>query len=318
MVLDFVRGALIGMFQVIPGGSGGTIALIVGVYTTLIDQAAHLVRSALVLVRGGGQGSRWAAAWAGFRSARWDILAPLGVGAVVAVLAGAALVEPLLADHPVPTRALFLGLALAGSAVPIAMVRDTPPGGWRGRDVAIAAVGLVAAFVLTGLPPAEVADPGPLLIIAAAALAVSALVVPGVSGSFLLLSMGLYTTTLQAVNERDLGYLGLFAVGAVIGLGTFVLLVQWLLGRHGRLTLVIITGVMLGALRALWPWQSPERDLLAPSGGVGLAIAMFLLGIGAVAALLVLEQRFRHRLMDAPTDPGHGFDEHRPVGADGA
>jgi putative membrane protein len=125
----------------------------------------------------------------------------------------------------------------------------------------------------------------------AAAVAICALVLPGVSGSFLLLSFGLYEPTLQAVNDRDLFYLGAFAIGAIIGLGSFVTLLKWLLAHRAAITLAILTGLMVGSLRALWPWESENRDLLAPTEAVGSALLMALAGVLVVVVLLVVERR---------------------------
>ncbi len=102
-------------------------------------------------------------------------------------------------------------------------------------------------------------------------MAVCALVVPGVSGSFLLLAVGLYSTTLGAVDARDLTYLVAFALGAVVGLGTFVRLLRWLLERHRRTTLLVMAGLMTGSLRALWPWQSGQ----GAATGTGSVVAPY-------------------------------------------
>jgi putative membrane protein len=124
-----------------------------------------------------------------------------------------------------------------------------------------------------------------------AAFAVCALVLPGISGSYLLLALGMYAPTLAAVNDRDFGYLGTFVLGAILGLASFVSLLQWLLEHKLKMTMVVMTGLMIGSLRALWPWQSESGGLLAPESGFGLELLMFGLGSAIVFALVVLERR---------------------------
>jgi putative membrane protein len=155
-------------------------------------------------------------------------------------------------------------------------------------------VAAILAFVVVSLPPGDV-QPSRLMIMLAAAIAVSALVLPGLSGSFLLLTFGLYEDTLAAVNERDLGYLGFFMLGAIVGLASFVKVLQWLLEHQRRLTLVILTGVMAGCLRALWPWQDDERAVHAPAEHVGAAAALAALGFVVVLAFLLAERRWAAR-----------------------
>ena len=163
--------------------------------------------------------------------------------------------------------------------------------GWNVKHIVLAVVAAIIVFVITGLPPAVVDDPSPVVVALAAALAICALVLPGVSGSFLLLSLGLYEPTLQAVNERDLVYLGAFAVGAIVGLGSFVTLLTWLLNHRAAVTLAVLTGLMIGSLRALWPWQTDDRGLLAPTQAVGSAVVAILIGMALVAMLLLVERR---------------------------
>ena len=303
-IIDFVRGALMGAAEVVPGVSGGTIALIVGIYRTLIEQAAYVVGALRMLVSSDARAGKGvvAAFVDEIRGAKWSILIPVGLGMVTAVLIGAALLEPIIEEYPVESRAVFAGLVVAGITVPASMVANTRPGRWRGKDYALAFVAAVASFALTGIPPGNISDPSPLLVVAAGAVAVCALVLPGLSGSFILLSIGLYETTLNAVNERDWAYLATFAFGAVIGLAAFVSLLQWLLEHKTRITLVVLTGLMAGSLRALWPWQTEDRELLAPSGDVGQIVLLFGIGIGMVVVLLVLEKRLRHRLVDEESE----------------
>ena len=280
-----------GVAEVIPGVSGGTVALIVGVYETLINAIANVVLSLRQLLGlGTGKPSARTSA-ATVRGLPWRILIPVAIGMVIALILGARFIEPLLAEHPVRMRALFFGLVLAGVFVPAHMVIRTSPGAWRAKDLVVAAVAAIFLFWLTGVPPANITDPGPIVIVLAAAVAICALVLPGVSGSFLLLSVGMYETTISAVNNRDLGYIALFGLGAVIGLASFVTLLRWLLANRARITLVIITGLMVGSLRALWPWQSVDRDLLAPSTDIGMVLLLFIAGVLAVVGLLLIERR---------------------------
>jgi putative membrane protein len=299
-LIDFVRGALMGAAEVVPGVSGGTIALIVGIYRTLIEQAAHLVGALRMLVRSEARQGQpvLAAFWGEIRAARWSILIPVGLGMFTAVFVGAALLEPLIEDYPVQTRAVFAGLVVAGMIVPASMVARTKDGPWRAKDVAVAALAAAFAFIITGIPPGNIEDPTPLVIMFSAAVAVCALVLPGLSGSFLLLTIGVYEATLNAVNDRDWAYLATFVIGCVIGLATFVTVLQWLFQHKPRPTLVVLTGLMAGSLRALWPWQTEDRELLAPSGDVGQVVLLFCVGAGAVLLLLWLEKRLRHRLTD--------------------
>ncbi len=289
-----------GAAEVVPGVSGGTIALIVGIYRTLIEQAAHLVGSLRMLVSSEARQGRGAlqAFWEEIRAARWSVLIPVGMGMLTAVVVGAAVLEPLIEEYPVQTRAVFSGLVAAGIIVPASMVARTKAGAWRVKDLAVAGLAAAFAFLITGIPPGNIDDPSPLVIMASAAIAVCALVLPGLSGSFLLLTIGLYETTLNAVNDRDWAYLATFAVGAAIGLATFVSVLEWLFEHKARPTLVVLTGLMAGSLRALWPWQTEDRELLAPSGDVGQVLLLFAAGAASVLVLLWLERRLRHRLTD--------------------
>ena len=280
-----------GVAEVIPGVSGGTVALIVGVYETLINAIANAVLSARQLVGLGAGKASVRAATATFRGLPWRILVPIAIGMAIALILGARFIEPLLEEHPVQMRALFFGLVLAGAYVPAHMVIRTAPGAWRATDLAVGAVAAIFLFVLTGVPPANITDPGPIVIVLAAAVGICALVLPGVSGSFLLLSVGMYETTINAVNDRNFGYIALFGLGAVVGLASFVTLLKWLLANRARITLVIITGLMVGSLRALWPWQSADRDLLAPSTDIGMVVLLFAAGMLAVMGLLLVERR---------------------------
>ncbi len=289
-LLNLVRGALIGTAEVIPGVSGGTIALITGVYERLLTSAGHVISGVALGVADLPRGMGMGRARSELRRAHWGVVAAVLVGMAAALVTAARFLEPVVTQHQQQAFAVFFGLVLASLWVPYAHSgRD-----WRPRHWLLAAVAAVAAFLLTGLPTTSADDPAPLAIVGSAALAVSALVLPGVSGSFTLQALGLYEGTLAAVNERDLAYLGTFVLGAVLGLALFAKLLQWLLERHHKVTLVVITGLMLGALRALWPWQPwadpGDRSVLAPTTDVPVTVALMAAGFALVIGILLMER----------------------------
>jgi len=284
-VAHVVRGGLIGAAEAVPGISGGTVALVTGVYESLIISAGHLLSGLKALI------TDRARAREEFRQVRWGVVVPVLLGMGPALLIALRLLGPAVERHPVPMRALFLGMVAASLVVPISMVGDR----WRVRDYVVGLLGFAAAFVITGAPEIST-TPSPPLIFIAAAVAICALVMPGVSGSFILLTFGLYEPTAEAVNELDLGYIAVFGAGMVVGLASFVKGLQWLLEHHRRLTLVAATGLIAGALRGVWPWQTDDRQLLAPDSHVAVATGLFLLGAAAVIAIFLVERRIKRRL----------------------
>jgi len=290
-LLNGVRGALIGTAEVVPGISGGTVALITGVYETLINSAGHVVSGVRLLATDLVRGRGTARAREEFGRADWGAVLALLAGMVLAVLIAARVIAPLVEDHPSESYALFFGLVLASLWVPYSGSGRR----WRIGDYLLALVMAVASFLLTGLPPTQV-EPTPLVVMVAASVAICALVLPGMSGSFILLTLGLYTVTMDALNDRDLGYIATFALGAVIGLALFVKLLQWLLDRFHHLTLVVMTGLMAGSLRSLWPWQDEDRTLLAPDqGNLVLCVVLAVVGAAAVIGIMLVEHRLKAR-----------------------
>ncbi|WP_019815222.1 DUF368 domain-containing protein [Saccharomonospora saliphila] len=294
LALNVVRGALIGTAETVPGVSGGTVALVVRVYDSVITSAGHLLSGVAKTVTGRGR----ARAAEEFRQVHWRVVLPLLVGMVAAVLLVASVMEGLVADYPVQMRALFFGLVLASLWVPFSLAAQAPSAdatgrdGWRPRDWTVGVVAAVLTAVVVSLPPGDVGS-NSLVVLLSAMVAVSALVLPGLSGSFILLTIGLYEPTLSAINDRDLGYLGVFALGALVGLASIVKVLQWLLEHRQRVTLVVLTGLLTGSLRALWPWQDDERSLLAPAEHVGMSVTLAALGFAVVAGFLVADRKLR-------------------------
>ncbi|GHD76367.1 putative membrane protein [Salinibacterium amurskyense] len=293
---DAFRGSLIGFAEIVPGVSGGTIALLVGVYDTLIDGAGHLARGVALAVADGVRGRGFSRAGAHFRSVRWNVVLPIGIGMLLAIVAGAAVLAPLLEAYPTGTRAVSAGLIAASLIVPARMVG----GRWTFLEVIVGLLAAGVAVALTSLPRGGDVEPALIIVSFAAALAVCALILPGVSGSYLLLILGMYAPTLAAVNDRNFAYLGAFIVGAIVGLGLFVSGLQWLLKNRRRITLVIMTGLMLGSLRALWPWQTESGEVLAPEGDLGLVLILIAIGAVVVLGILAAEAALVKRRMLSP------------------
>lgn len=288
-LLNFVRGSLIGIAELIPGISGGTIALVTGVYQRVIDSAAEAVRGIVLVLR--FSKTNFAKATTHFKAISWSLLIPMLVGMVTAIFVAAGIVEPLLEQYPTATKALFAGLIAASLFVPITLSGM----GWKISHYLVLLLSSVAAFAFTSIPRAADADPSFIVIMVSAAFAVCALVLPGISGSYLLLALGMYAPTLAAVNDRDFGYLGTFVLGAIVGLASFVSLLQWLLAHKLKMTMVVMTGLMIGSLRALWPWQDESGGVMLPEVGFGLELLMFGVGSAVVFSLVVLERRIGNK-----------------------
>ena len=282
--LNFLRGVLIGIAEVIPGVSGGTLALITGIYSRLLNNIDLLFKSLRNITDPKIMARNLIAL-------EWKFLIPVFIGMAIALITTASFMEGLLESNPIELRAVFAGLVAAGIYIPYKMSVKVNGDNWGLRDYLLALIGALAAFFLTGLPQGEVSNPGPILIFFSAAIAICALVLPGISGSFLLLTIGMYSATIGALNDRDLQYLLIFALGALLGLASFVSLLKFLLSQRARPTLVLLAGLMLGSLRALWPWQGEDRELLSPYSSELIALLLFLVGAITVAFLVKVEEK---------------------------
>jgi putative membrane protein len=279
-----LRGVLIGIAEVIPGVSGGTLALITGIYSRLLNNIDLLFKSLRNITNPKIMARNLIAL-------EWKFLIPVFIGMAIALITTASFMEGLLESNPIELRAVFAGLVAAGIYIPYKMSVKVNGDNWGLRDYLLALIGALAAFFLTGLPQGEVSNPGPILIFFSAAIAICALVLPGISGSFLLLTLGMYSATIGALNDRDLQYLLIFALGALLGLASFVSLLKFLLSQRARPTLVLLAGLMLGSLRALWPWQGEDRELVSPYSSELTALLLFLAGALIVAFLVKVEER---------------------------
>lgn len=284
---NVIRGAMIGVVETVPGVSGGTVALVVGIYRQLIDSASAVVSALRVMVTGPDRATN---AGAYLSLVQWRVIIPVLIGMVIGLLTAVQFIGGWVENYPELTRAAFFGMVLVSIAVPFRMALRSAGGALSLTHWLLCAVAVVVTFVLVSFPPNQV-EPHWWLVLPAAAVAVSALLLPGLSGSFLLLTFGLYEPTIGAARDLDLGYLGVFFAGAVLGMVSIVKGLKWLLDHHHTVTMVVLSGVMLGALRTLWPWQTEDRGLLAPDDLLGPAAAIAAAGAAVVGILVILDAR---------------------------
>ncbi len=266
-----------GAADVVPGVSGGTVALVVGIYARLVSSIRAATSAPVALVRGGTRAARLRLA-----DVDWGLVVPLAVGIATAIVIGSLVIPPLLEAYRAETSAVFFGLIVASLALPWGRIRRRTAGSY-----ALAAAAAVLSFALVGLPELAAGDPSMLRVAASAAVAICAMILPGVSGAFLLAALGIYEATLTALRELDVVYIVTFAAGALLGLAAFAKLLETLLERRRDLTMAALTGLMLGALRALWPWLGEGRALEAPPATAD-ALLVGALAVGAFLALRLL------------------------------
>ncbi len=250
VLANVARGLAMGAADVVPGVSGGTVALLLGIYDRLVGQVAHLSAAAVQVLRG-----RLRSALAMARRAEWGFLVALVAGIGVAVVGLVEVVRWLIDEQPVGLSAAFFGLVAMTVVTTRREVRQ-----WRAGLVVTFLAVAVAVFLLLGVRAGSVGDPGAVVIVGAGALAICAMILPGISGAFVLLLLGLYDPITEAVSDRDVGTVVLFGVGAVLGLGLFSRLLQRLLDRWRDAMIAVLMGLMAGSLRVLWPWPVGDAD----------------------------------------------------------
>ena len=289
IIYNAVRGGLIGLAELVPGVSGGTIALITGVYERVLDSGNHLISAVKALVVGPDRRKGFVAQC---KRVDWWLLIPMLIGMAAMVLSLAGVMAAFVTNTPTLSRGLFMGMVAASVVVPLLMIdrRSVRREHLWVYVLAFVAVA-VAAFLLTSSGAGAVVQQPPLwMVFCAAAVAVCALALPGVSGSFFLLVLGLYAPTLHAIHTRDLGYIAVFGLGALTGLALFIRALHWLLEHHHTVTMVAMSGLLLGSLRALWPWQSADGGLLAPGNDAVVVGGLAFVGVGIVAALVAADR----------------------------
>lgn len=279
-----VRGFLMGAADVVPGVSGGTVALVLGFYQRLVGSvkagSSALGRFARLDVAGGID-------W--LRRVDWLFLIPLVAGLGLAVVTLAHLIETQLQDNPVQVAGFFLGLVASSIIVAWRLVerRDAVR---IGAMVAVGALLFVALGLRGGTSEDSVSQASDAAVWAfflSGFVAICAMILPGISGSLILVLLGMYGPVLDAVTDREFGLLAVFLVGATLGLAVFSQLLHWALERHYDTVMAVLIGLMLGSTRVLWPWPNGLEDtgLGAPDAEVPVTVLLAVVGVLLVLAV---------------------------------
>lgn len=238
----YLKGIAMGAADVVPGVSGGTIAFITGIYQELIDSIGAIgPKTVKILVREGVAG-----AW---KSINGTFLLVLMCGILTSIFTLSTLISGLLETHPQLLWSFFFGLIVI-SAIHI----GRQIGRWGSPEVLNLVMGTLIAYTVTVITPAQM-PMNPFTIFGAGAIAICAMILPGISGSFILLLMGMYANILGAVKALDIPVILLFASGCLCGLLVFTRFLSWLLHHHRSTALALLTGFMIGSLNKVWPWK---------------------------------------------------------------
>lgn len=257
-----LKGGAMGIAEVIPGVSGGTIAFITGIYEKLIDSIKAFDKDLIVLL----WNKKWQEAWNRINGL---FLVQLLLGMAVGIVVGIWGVTWLLEYYPEPLWGFFFGLILISSWIIGKQVRH-----WKLRHYSILSLGILVALFIVSASPAE-GSSHPFYLFICGVLAISALMLPGISGSFVLLLLGGYTLVIPALKsvmiEQDtpsLMIVGFFALGCGVGLLTFSRVLSWLFKKYAEPTFVLLAGFLLGSLYKIWPWRNVETVMDKNTGEI--------------------------------------------------
>ena len=246
-----IKGACMGAADVIPGVSGGTIAFIMGIYDEFVGSIASINAEAVKLLLKGQIREFW-------KHINGNFLVALAAGIGVSVVALAGLMQYLLSSHPIQTWAFFFGLIVASS---IFILRGIS--GWKLREGLLLVFGCILGVVICTLSPTQTPD-ALWFIFLSGSIAICAMILPGISGSFILLILGKYEFIMRTISElvagvdfgKNLIIIGIFLVGACVGILAFSKFLHWLLARWHKETLIVLAGFIIGSLVKVWPWSN--------------------------------------------------------------
>ena len=290
-----LKGISMGIADIIPGVSGGTMALIMGIYEQLIGsfnklKISHLFdlfRSANFLVKSETSRKKREESIKNLKEIPWEFIIPLLFGIVVAILSMSKLISYLLDHYPFHCYAFFFGLILFSLWIPFKGVSINI------KNISISLFFAVLMFFLMDESLSIEGSYNPFYIFLCGAIAISAMILPGISGSYLLVILGEYKLILEALHDFDLKIIGIFISGIAVGIYSFLRLLKFLLERYHSITMSAIAGIMLGSLRKLWPYSEPAQ---VASTAFQIQTAMLIIVAGLL--IFLLEKAGRKVIVD--------------------
>lgn len=267
-----LRGFCMGAADIVPGVSGGTMAFILGIYEELIDA-----------IRIFGRREFWSEIFKGkihraIALPRWGFLISVGGGILFAAAVLAGPLEHALETSPQMVWSFFFGLVAASVILVGKRIQK-----WTVPKMITLLIGVGVAYAIVGLVP--VATPNePWFLVLCGAIAICAMILPGISGAFLLVILGKYEFILSAVNNRDIVSIAYIGIGAVVGLILFSQVLGWLFAKYHDRTIALLTGLMIGSLRKIWPWKVEDTNILPDINGD----SMQLIGIMVLGCIVVI------------------------------
>ncbi len=238
-----LKGMAMGAADVVPGVSGGTIAFISGIYEELLSSISAVNWATLKLLKTNGIKAAW-------KAINGNFLLALVIGIFISILSLAKLISWLLENHTILVWSFFFGLVLA-SILYIGKQITT----WSSIAIFGLLVGAVVAYYITTLQPLISENSSPIFLFLAGSLAICAMILPGISGAFILVLLGAYKPVLDAIHNRDFKLIAIIAFGAIVGLLSFSKVLKWLFNNYRNYTLAVLTGFILGSLNKIWPWK---------------------------------------------------------------
>ncbi|SDX14507.1 putative membrane protein [Lutibacter oricola] len=238
-----LKGMAMGAADVVPGVSGGTIAFISGIYEELLTSISSVNLKTLKQFKTGGIRAVW-------NAVNGNFLASLLIGIFISVVSLAKIISWLLENKPIMVWSFFFGLVLASILYIGKQITK-----WNVLTFVFLIAGALVAYYITTLEPMISENSSPLFMFLAGAIAICAMILPGISGSFILVLLGAYKPVLEAIHDRDFKTIAILGAGAVVGLLTFSKILKWLFSHYKNLTLAILTGFILGSLNKIWPWK---------------------------------------------------------------
>ncbi|MDG2194948.1 MAG: DUF368 domain-containing protein [Polaribacter sp.] len=244
---DFIiiglKGIAMGAADVVPGVSGGTIAFISGIYEELLSAISNVNLSLLKTLKSDGFKSAW-------KQLNGNFLVSLFIGILISIFSLAKAIKWLLENEPILLWSFFFGLVLASVLYIGKQISK-----WNWIAIVVMLLGTMLAYYITTLNPLVTENSSLLFMFLAGSLAICAMILPGISGAFILVLLGAYQPVLAAVDNRDFKVVATVAAGAVVGLLLFSRILKWLFLHYKNYTLAVLTGFIIGSLNKIWPWK---------------------------------------------------------------